>query len=205
MYSDDPFALAGVLGRPQLQRLLNEDKALRVLLGTGNALEVVKRFKYVPSDTEQEAQLAALQAVALDEDERDSWDSESLSSSNRWETDNNNVAISSLQELIFSRLDKLEKGCLNVDQVEVPPVKFLSNNLSDLLSDVQNSWREGIVSVLEAATSISASLLHFTKGIEDVSLNHNSIMEALCVGDSSGSEESISEYGSSRRNSKSSW
>ena len=184
LYAEDPYALAGVLGRPQLQRLLNEDKALRVLLGTGNALDVIRRFKYMPNqpDSEEKRQLEMGSEGGSDASSRSDEGS-------RWEPENENAAISSLQELIFARLDKLEKGCLNVDQVEVPNIKFLSAQLADLLSDVQNSWREGIISVLESATGISGSLLAFTKGIEEVSVNHNAIMEALCVEESESEGE----------------
>merc|ERR1712194_224699 len=216
LYSEDPYALAGVLERSQLQRMLSEDRALRVLLGTGNALEVIRRFKQMPSSDEQNAALEQLDGgSAADGRSIDDGGSASGSSSYDDSDDLDNLhddlaaapvsqPIGQLQELIFARLDKLEKGSLDVDQVEVPQVKFLSGQLSDVLSDVQNCWREGIISVLESATSISSALLQLTKGVEDVSVNHNAIMEALCVDESSSESDMSPSYLGSRTASKSS-
>merc|ERR1719453_625093 len=98
--------------------------------------------------------------------------------------------IHKLQETVFSRLEKLEKGGLDVDAVDVPQIRFLSNQLADLFGDIQNSWREGITSVLESATIISGGLLQLTKGIENVSNNHSLIMDTLCAGDGSSDSDS---------------
>jgi len=56
-----------------------------------------------------------------------------------------------------------------------------------LFADVQNSWREGVTGVLESATVISGGLLNLTKAVEQVSTNHNKIMETLCVDESESS------------------
>ncbi|CAD7939221.1 unnamed protein product [Amoebophrya sp. A120] len=183
MYVDNPDAMGGAIGLPQLQRLLDEDKALRILLGSADALAVIKRFKYIPNEDDNLRAMKAMESGAgngelagLDGDDLGEWE------------DTENETINQLQEVVFSRLDKLEKSSLDVDITEVPQIKFLATQLSDLLSDVQNCWREGIISVLESANLISGSLLQFTKNVEDVSQNHNNIMEKLCV-DEDGSDE----------------
>jgi len=179
MYVDNPDAMGGAIGRPQLQRLLDEDKALRILVGSADALAVIKRFKYVPNEEDHLRAIKAMeentQPVASAEDDM-------------WE-DAENETINQLQEVVFSRLDKLEKSSLDVDVTEVPQIKFLATQLADLLSDVQNCWREGIIQVLESANLISGSLLQFTKNVEDVSSNHNTIMEKLCVDEEDDEDE----------------
>ncbi|CAD7950683.1 unnamed protein product [Amoebophrya sp. A25] len=183
MYIDNPDAMGGALGRPQLQRLLDEDKALRILLGTADALAVIKRFKYIPNEDDT---MRAMRAMEEGQNGLNSFD-EDAEGDGFDETENE--TINQLQEVVFSRLDKLEKSSLDVDVVEVPQIKFLTMQLADLLSDVQNCWREGIIAVLESANLISGSLLQFTKNVEECSSNHNLIMEKLCVDEESSAPE----------------
>jgi len=175
--------LNGRITRVQLQRLMDEDKAIRLLLGTGKARDVIKKFKH-NGDSDGEN-------VSLDS--ADKRYNEALMAT----TDVDDVtmeAIHGLQETVFSRLEKLEKSGLDVDATEVPQIKFISNQLADLFADIQNGWREGITGVLECATIISSGLLSLTKGVEQVSGNHNKIMETLCVDDSSDGSEEEGDY-----------
>lgn len=186
-YSEDQNAMAGSISVAQLQRLMDEDKALRILLGTGRAKDVIKKFAYQPDDADRAQYVASMQQ-GLNRAENASEHGTERSGTAATEvgaTEN----INQLQEIVFSRLDKLEKDSLDVDVMEIPQIRFLSNTLSDLFGEVQNNWREGVTQVLEAATMISGGLLAFTKSVEDVSANHNIIMEALCMDDDSSDEE----------------
>lgn len=185
LYNADD-ALNGQITRAQLQRLMEEDKAIRILLGTSKARDVIKKFKYFPP-------LQEGLIMTLDEDgnpvDRESDLDELELELDQEEEDEKTKTIHKLQETVFSRLEKLEKGGLDVDAVEVPQIRFISNQMADMFGDIQNSWREGITSVLESATVISGGLLNLTKGVEQVNSNHEDIMAKLDI-DSSSSEDS---------------
>lgn len=166
----------GRITRVQLQRLMDEDKAIRLLLGTGKARDVIKKFKHTVDND----------GASLDSEDRRYNDALMHTA----DVDEVTLeAISGLQETVFARLERLEKSGLDVDAVEVPQIKFISNQLADLFVDIQNGWREGITGTLECATVISSGLLTLTKAVEQVSSNHNKIMETLCVDDSSDDDE----------------
>ena len=73
-------------------------------------MEVIKRFKYVPTDEEA----AAAMLTALEGDDEDMEDEEKPEDRH---------AIAGLQDLVFSRLERIERSGLSVDSVEVPPVR----------------------------------------------------------------------------------
>jgi len=142
------------ISRLQLQRLLNEDLSLRLLLNTDKSLEVIRRFK---------------KESTLRND----------NNSNAIMLPNYNPAVNSLQDKVFKKLDQLEKSGLEMEARDVPQVRVLSNLLDKQYGDMQKEWRSSLTGVLEFASMLSEGLIELTQGLDRVQENHQMMLETL--------------------------
>jgi hypothetical protein len=151
----------------QLQALMDHEPMLQILLGTKNAVDVVKYFKErVPLPGEEE-----LLGYKVTNDPLEK--------------------VAELQEGVFRKVELLEKAKLNMNRNSVPYIDDLAEEIQHLLQGVQNEWREELTSLMEVLTNITDAMMELKMGIDMVCDNQQGL-RTLLEGDEEGGEESSS-------------
>eukprot|EP00929_Paragymnodinium_shiwhaense_P060340 TRINITY_DN30147_c0_g1_i1.p1 TRINITY_DN30147_c0_g1~~TRINITY_DN30147_c0_g1_i1.p1 ORF type:complete len:839 (-),score=225.99 TRINITY_DN30147_c0_g1_i1:143-2659(-) len=87
------------------------------------------------------------------------------------------VAVQKLQERVTQLLRDIEhkgtKLCFN----ELQTLQTVSQELHSALTDSQREWRAELLSVLQMATLLSKALVHLTKKLEQIQLNHKELAQ----------------------------
>jgi hypothetical protein len=160
----------------QLQSLMDGEPMLQILLGTKNAIDVIKYFKTFQKEERDEDEMpdhdAPVEKTALEK-------------------------VAELQENVFRKVETLEKAKLNMDVVKCPLVDEISDQIQFELTSSQNEWRQQLTGIMEVLTHITDSFTDVKKNIDQVQTNHVELT-AMLTGETEGSEsETASESSSS--------
>merc|ERR1712193_234733 len=166
----------------RLQSLMDGEPMLQILLGTKNAIDVIKYFKtFKREDHEEDEPLAGKSApvekTALEK-------------------------VAELQENVFRKVETLEKAKLNMDSLSVPFVDAMAHQIQFELSSAQNEWRQQLTGIMEVLTHITDTFTDVKKNIDNVQSNHMQLSQLLTGEDEEGTEsETASESTSSEESS----
>merc|ERR1719183_2857237 len=105
----------------QLQSLMDGEPMLQILLGTKNAIDVIKYFKTFQRDEEEEEQMMEQSLGQEKPEEKTSLEK-----------------VAELQENVFRKVETLEKAKLNMERLSVPFVDELSDSIQFSLNNSQN-------------------------------------------------------------------
>jgi hypothetical protein len=152
----------------QLQGLMDSEPMLQILLGTKNAIDVIKYFKTFARDEAEEGEMDM--SIQEKPEEKTSLDK-----------------VAELQENVFRKVETLEKAKLNMDNLSVPFVDAMSKEIEFELTNSQNEWRQQLTGIMEVLTHITDAFTDVKKGIDKVQSNHAELAAALM-----GEEESES-------------
>jgi len=142
------------ISRAQLQRLMDEDDTLPLLLGTPKAVDVIRRFK------QGIAARDAAVAQGLDEHE-------ALS------------PTKALQGSVFSRIDGLEKVKLDDEVPDVPEISEITEEMSVAITDVRNQFRIQLTGIIEATAVLFEHLVELTQGLDSCRENHEAVIDLV--------------------------
>jgi len=143
------------VSRSQLQRLMDEDDSLPLLLGETKAVKVIRRFRRKSADEEDEQ-----------EDEDD----------NPREKQN---PVTKTQAEVFQRIDELERVAPEMDLPKIPQIISMTGELSDSLGEVQNQFRVQLTGIIEATATLFEHLVELTQGIDAVRNNHEEVVQLV--------------------------
>lgn len=170
---------------PQLQALIDQEPTLQILLGTKNAIDVIRHFK------------AGIQ-TGLDPD-AEVKDTDPLEK------------VAEMQEGVFKKIEHLEKKGLNLNRSTVPFVDEIADEITHAITSVQNEWREELTRLIEQMTYLADGFKEMKTGMDTIVHNHNELASMLRDDDdsevedettsSSESGESATENGQQRRSS----
>merc|ERR1719353_1561114 len=153
----------------QLQSLMDGEPMLQILLGTKNAIDVIKYFKTFQRDEPEEDQM------------------EMGPPSDKPEEKTSLEKVAELQENVFRKVETLEKAKLNMERLSVPLVDDMSEQIQYSLSNAQNEWRQQLTGIMEVLTQITDAFTDVKKSIDNVQENHVELT-ALLTGETEGSE-----------------
>jgi hypothetical protein len=117
------------LSLKNLQGLMDGEPMLQILLGTRNAIDVVRYFKTFPATFEEE-DTGNLPKTSLEK-------------------------VTELQENIYKKVETLEKAKLSMFRKPVPFVDHMADELSSAVLSIQNSWRKELTAIMEVLTTIT--------------------------------------------------
>jgi len=149
-----------VVSVTQLQRLLDQEPMLQILVGS-SGLSCIKHFI---GDTSYAGEI-------LDDDASEDMDDPLRK-------------VAELQEKQFKKVDNLEKAGLSMDCKDVPQVKNLTNELNQQLQEVQNGWREEFVAITDVASELAMGFTTLQEGIGKL-IDNNRELRATVLGDES--------------------
>jgi hypothetical protein len=148
------------LSLKNLQSLMDGEPMLQILLGTRNAIDVIRYFKTFPA--------------TIEEEEREELPKTSLEK------------VTELQENIYKKVETLEKAKLNMQRREVPYVDHMADELSASIASIQNSWRKELTAIMEVLATITDGYTEVKKGVDTVLNNHEELTRMI-VGESESS------------------
>jgi hypothetical protein len=154
VYDIPPAQLQQEVSRSQLQRLMDEDETLPLLLGDKTAVAVIQRFKKnnPESHGNPEATLHEFPNTV------------------------NAGKVKGLQGQVFSRIDNLETIPPDEQVPEVPEISDLTEALSGVITEVRNQFRLQLTSIIEATAMLFEHLVDLTQGIDAVRANHEEVL-----------------------------
>jgi len=151
IYDIPDSALSEEISRSQLQRLMNEDETLPLLLNTTEAVNVIRRFKQVAPG---QADAGLFNPM-------------------------NPEQVKSLQGQVFGKVEGLETFNTEDDAPEVPQIKALADEMSGSVTEVRNQFRVQLTSIIEATASLFEHLVDLTQGVDAVRGNHEEILKIV--------------------------
>jgi len=151
IYDIPDSALNEEISRSQLQRLMNEDETLPLLLNTTQAVDVIRRFKQVAPGTEDAGIFNPM----------------------------NPEQVKSLQGQVFGKVEGLETFNTEDDAPEVPQIKMLADEMSASVTEVRNQFRVQLTSIIEATAGLFEHLVDLTQGVDAVRSNHEEILKIV--------------------------
>lgn len=138
---------------PQLQALIDQEPTLQILLGTKNAIDVIRYFK------------AGIQ-TGLDPDAE-------VKNTDPLEK------VAEMQEGVFKKIDHLEKKGLNLNRSTVPFVDEIADEITHAITSVQNEWREELTRLIEQMTYLADGFKEMKTGMDTIVHNHNELASML--------------------------
>lgn len=163
--------LRQTISRSQLQRLMDEDDSLPLLLGETKAVKVIRKFRKKLPDEEQ------------DETSENGDEAPKVKSN----------PVTKTQAEVFQRIDELERVAPEMDLPKIPQIISMTGEMSDSLSEVQNQFRVQLTGIIEATATLFEHLVELTQGIDAVRNNHEEVVQLV-------RENAADEYeGSSQR------
>jgi hypothetical protein len=159
VYDIPPSMLKQKVTHAQLQRLMDEDESLPLLLGETRAVKVIKRFQRRSPDDEDE-----------EEEEEDFGED-----GNRKDWDN----ITKTQAEVFARIDAMERIEPEMEVPKVAPIQAMTEDMSHALTEVQNHFRVQLTGIIEATATLFEHLVELTQGIDAVRANHEEVIQLV--------------------------
>jgi len=135
------------ISRSQLQRLMDEDDSLPLLLGETKAVKVIQRFRRkTPDEIEAE------------------------------EESTGRNPLMTAQAEVFQRIDELERVPPELELPKIPQITGFTEDMSHALSEVQNQFRVQLTHIIEATATLFEHLVELTQGIDAVRNNHDEVL-----------------------------
>lgn len=166
------------VSREQLQRLMDEDESLPIMLGSSDAVKVIKDFKKRALDEQDR--------LALDDATKSQFGLRSLGDvslvkheMHKKEMRFREDAVKALQGEVFAKLDKQEKMEPDLVRKPVPKVEEMTNEMSQSLTEVRNQFRHQLTGIIEAIASLFEHLVELTQGVDKVRANHKNVAHML--------------------------
>jgi hypothetical protein len=155
------------ISRAQLQRLMDEDESLPLLLGETKAVKVIQKFRKKKPDemddfTDEDAQQGQSKFMTT-------------------------------QAEVFSKIDDIERVAPEVELPKIPQIIGFTEDMSHSLSEVQNQFRVQLTEIIEATATLFEHLVELTQGIDAVRTNHEQVIELV----KESQAEDNDDYGSS--------
>jgi len=145
--------LKQTISRMQLQRLMDEDNSMPLLLGETKAVNVIRKFR----------------RKLPDEEEEDPSDEESAE----------NRAVKKTQADVFGRIDALERVNQEQELPKIPQIVAMTEEMSHALSEVQNQFRVQLTGIIEATANLFEHLVELTQGVDAVRNNHEEVLNIV--------------------------
>lgn len=166
------------VSREQLQRLMDEDESLPIMLGSSDAVKVIKEFK---KKALEESDRWALEDSNMGRFNLRSFGEVSLvkHEMHKKELRFREEAVKGLQGEVFAKLDNLEKMEPDLVRKPVPKVEEMTNEMSQGLTDVRNQFRHQLTGIIEAIASLFEHLVELTQGVDKVRANHKTVAHVL--------------------------
>ncbi|KAF4663913.1 putative tubulin polyglutamylase ttll1, partial [Perkinsus chesapeaki] len=136
------------LTRTQLQRLMDEDRALPLMLGTKRAIDVIRRFKFPDEHPEVSHPI-----------------------------EKGAGPVAQLQENWYRKLDRLEKMGLDIETKQNPFCRQLITELDRSLDHMHSVWRSDLRTLLEAVGNLAEELLDLIKSLETAKANYVTMLD----------------------------
>jgi len=156
MLFDEQKQKPKIITRSQLQRLMDEDNSLPLLLNERKAVKVIHRFRK--------------QAHQLAPDEEDS-EPESVSVEGVFHN-----PFMHTQADVFHRIDELERVPPEIELPKIPQIVEMTEDMSHALCEVQNQFRVQLTGIIEATATLFEHLVELTQGIDAVRNNHEEVL-----------------------------
>mmetsp|Transcript_66350 Transcript_66350/g.158729 ORF Transcript_66350/g.158729 Transcript_66350/m.158729 type:complete len:932 (-) Transcript_66350:120-2915(-) len=154
------------ISKAQLQRLMDEDETLPLLLATNRAIDVIRAFK---------KPVAAGSTGGSDAFRRSSRTSKT--SENFGEESFEEVR--GLQGILYGRIDQLERIPPDAEVPDVPEIKQLTEEMSHAITDVRATFRIQLAQIIEATATLFEYLVDLTQGLDSVRNNHQAVLELV--------------------------
>merc|ERR1712008_155902 len=165
VYDVPPALLKEIISRDQLQRLMDEDSTLPILLGSKSAVDVIRKFRQTqPQVADADGPLAIGDSSVSGTDNADQ------------QSEEQSLPLKRLQGYVFGRIDELEKVKLDDEVPEVPEIDELTEDMSSAITDVRNQFRLELTGIIEATASLFQHLLELTQSIGHVRQNHEGVI-----------------------------
>lgn len=155
LYDVPQQALQQEISLNQLQRLIDEDHTMPILLGSKKAANVIRRFKRPQDqvvDGEAVTAVKTLQGSVFGK-------------------------IDALEKPPPLRFDGEDTGVPEVP--EVPEITEITEEMSGAITDVRNQFRNQLTSIIEATAELFEHLVELTQGMDAVRENNRIVMEAV--------------------------
>merc|ERR1712048_1270317 len=149
IYDVPDKALQQEISRAQLQRLMDEDETLKILLDEEHAKDVIRKFKNISNP---EASL-----------------NQPVDSS----------AVRQLQSTVFERMDALENPNVDEEAPKVPAIHELCEDMSGAITEVRNSFRIQLTTIIEATAALFEHLADLTQGVDQIRGYHGDILKIV--------------------------
>lgn len=156
MYDVPPSMLQKEVTMQQLQRLLDEDETLPILLGTSDAVRVIRNFRRSEEEKED---------VDLDPPLTQTMPARSTN-------------VGKLQESLYDKIVEFEKQGVSWDAADVPEIKALSNQLHDAFGELTNQLRGELLGTVEGVATMAERLTELTHLVDVVRENHEAVLRA---------------------------
>lgn len=130
----------------QLQRLMDEDGTLRLLLGMAKATEVIRKFKNAANNDPYNKAAGAFDAIR------------------------------GIQTGVFERIELLEAGNPHEEVPNVPVIAEITEDMSHAIADVRSMFRLQLTGIIEATAALFEHLVELTQGLDAVRRNHEAVI-----------------------------
>lgn len=165
--------LKQTISRMQLQRLMDEDNSMPLLLGEKKAVNVIRKFrKRLPDEEEDEPS-----------DDEGGYE---------------NRQVKKTQADVFGRIDELERVPPEVELPKIPQIVAMTEDMSHALSEVQNQFRVQLTGIIEATANLFEHLVELTQGVDAVRNNHEEVLNIVRESLANDYESSSARTGSAR-------
>jgi hypothetical protein len=144
------------ISRSQLQRLMDEDDSLPLLLGEKKAVKVIQKFRKKGPGEEE-----------IDEEEEEENEGKRLN------------PVTKTQAEVFQRIDELERVPPEVVLPKIPEMIRLTEDMSNSLGEVQNQFRVQLTGIIEATATLFEHLVELTQGVDAVRNNHEEVLQLV--------------------------
>eukprot|EP00927_Polykrikos_kofoidii_P054568 TRINITY_DN48978_c0_g1_i1.p1 TRINITY_DN48978_c0_g1~~TRINITY_DN48978_c0_g1_i1.p1 ORF type:complete len:927 (+),score=186.79 TRINITY_DN48978_c0_g1_i1:142-2922(+) len=171
MYDIPKEALQQEVSREQLQRLMDEDPTLKIVLDKEYAVDVIRYFKQAAGEAEDEAPKAT---QAITDEQRKSSDDKA----GKKKVDEA-AQVKNLQTNVFKRIDQLEASNMEDKVPEVKCITDLANAMSNEVTTVRNQFRMQLPAIIEATAALSEHLVDVTESLDAVRVNHVEILNLV--------------------------
>jgi hypothetical protein len=150
----------------QLQRLMDEDPTLPLLLGHTKAVKVVRKFQR-PG------------AGGMEEEDDYARDDESDDGKQDMRAPVGVNQITNTQAEVFAKIDTLERIPPELEVPKVPAVQHLTEEMSGALTDVQNQFRVQLTGIIEATATLFEHLVELTRAVDSIRANNSDVLDMV--------------------------
>lgn len=149
IYDIPETALRQEISRAQLQRLMDDDETLKILLDEDHAKDVIRKFKNISNP--------------------DAGINQPVDPSQ----------VKQLQSTVFEKMDALENPNTDEEAPTVPAIHVLCEDMSHAITEVRNSFRIQLTTIIEATAGLFEHLVDLTQGVDQIRGYHGDILKIV--------------------------